>query len=49
MAWIQAHAQATGTLDYSISLFGLLSGASFFFPGLKYHRQRRQARRTSVS
>ena len=49
MAWIQAHAQATGTLDYSISLFGLLSGASFFFPGLKYHRQRRQVRRTSVS
>ena len=44
MAWIQSHAAATDTFDYSISLFGLLCGASFFFPGLKYHRQRRQAR-----
>jgi serine/threonine-protein kinase len=44
MAWVQRHAVDTGTFDYSISLFGLLSGASFFFPGLKYHRQRRRAR-----
>jgi serine/threonine-protein kinase len=44
MAWIQQHAAQTNTLDYSISLFGLLSGASFFFPGLKYHRQRRARR-----
>ena len=40
MAWIQRHAD----LDFSISLFGLVSGASFFFPGLKYHRQRRRGR-----
>ncbi len=44
MAWIQQHAAQTNTLDYSISLFGLLSGASFFFPGLKYHRQHRARR-----
>jgi serine/threonine-protein kinase len=44
MAWIQQHAAQNNTLDYSISIFGLLAGASFFFPGLKYHRQR-QARR----
>jgi serine/threonine-protein kinase len=48
MAWIQSHAAATGTLDYSISLFGLVSGASFFFPGLKYHRQRRQSKRRAT-
>jgi eukaryotic-like serine/threonine-protein kinase len=26
--------------DFSISLYGLVSGLSFFVPGLKYHRQR---------
>ena len=41
MAWIQQNAAQNNTLDYSISIFGLLAGASFFFPGLKYHRQRR--------
>ena len=50
MAWIQQQAIAANSPDYSISLFGLLSAASFFFPGLKYHRQLRQGRsRTSVS
>ncbi|HCK53628.1 MAG TPA: serine/threonine protein kinase, partial [Planctomycetaceae bacterium] len=50
MAWIQQRAIAASSFDYSISLFGLLSGASFFFPGLKYHRQLRRGRsRTGVS
>ncbi|MEX0716744.1 MAG: serine/threonine-protein kinase [Planctomycetaceae bacterium] len=31
--------------DLSITLFGLVSAACFFFPGLKYDRQRRAARR----
>jgi len=42
MAAMQSHASQAGAIDCSISLFGLLSGACFFFPGLKYHRQRRQ-------
>jgi serine/threonine-protein kinase len=25
--------------DFSISLFGIVAGTSFFVPGLKYHRQ----------
>ncbi|CAN5569786.1 serine/threonine-protein kinase [soil metagenome] len=31
---------------YSILLFGVASAVSFFFPGLKYYRQRRRARTT---
>jgi serine/threonine-protein kinase len=33
--------------DYGLLLFGLVSAASFFFPGLKYHRQRVRSRRVS--
>ena len=33
--------------DFSISLFGIVSGACFFVPGLKYHRQR--ARQLSIA
>ncbi len=36
MAWLDRHG-----IKLSITLFGLVSGASFFFPGLKYYRQRR--------
>lgn len=42
MALIQHSANSSGRLDLSISLFGLVSAGCFFFPGLKYHRQRRQ-------
>ena len=34
--------------DYGISLFGIMAAASFFFPGLKYYRQRKQAERASL-
>jgi serine/threonine-protein kinase len=27
--------------DYGISIFGIVSAACFFWPGLKYYRQRR--------
>jgi serine/threonine-protein kinase len=30
--------------DYGITLFGVVSAACFFLPGLKYHRQRQRAR-----
>ena len=36
MAWLDRHG-----VKLSITLFGVVSGASFFFPGLKYYRQRR--------
>ncbi|HJT36347.1 MAG TPA: serine/threonine-protein kinase [Pirellulales bacterium] len=35
MAWLDRHG-----VKLSITLFGIVSGASFFFPGLKYYRQR---------
>jgi serine/threonine-protein kinase len=38
MAWMQRSG-----IPLEISLFGLVSAASFFFPGLKYYRQRQQA------
>ncbi|MFP6768596.1 MAG: serine/threonine-protein kinase, partial [Planctomycetaceae bacterium] len=44
MAWIQHATQQAGSFDFSISLFGLLSAGSFFFPGLKYYRQRQRTR-----
>lgn len=31
-------------IPYSVTLFGIVSGACFFFPGLKYYRLRRAAR-----
>ena len=38
MAWLQR-----AGIPLGISLFGLVSAACFFFPGLKYYRQRRRA------
>jgi tRNA A-37 threonylcarbamoyl transferase component Bud32 len=35
MAWMQQQ-----DIHWSIALFGVVSAASFFFPGLKYYRQR---------
>ncbi len=35
----------TGLPDVSISIFGVVAGASFFVPGLKYYRQRLQIKR----
>jgi serine/threonine protein kinase len=37
MAWIQNSEELP---NVSISLYGIVAGASFFVPGLKYHRQR---------
>lgn len=37
MAWMQRIG-----LEFSVSLFGLVAAAAFFFPGLKYYRQSRQ-------
>ncbi len=31
--------------DFSVSLFGIMSAMTFFFPGLKYYRQQQKARR----
>ena len=39
MAVMQIHRST----DYGLSLLGVVLGACFFFPGLKYHRQRIQA------
>lgn len=38
MAFLQQHGW-----HYDITLFGVMAAACFFFPGLKYYRQRRQA------
>jgi serine/threonine-protein kinase len=35
MAWMEPH-----DIQWGIALFGVVSAASFFFPGLKYYRQR---------
>jgi serine/threonine-protein kinase len=40
MAWMDRQG-----IPGSISLFGLVSAACFFFPGLKYYRQRGNAER----
>lgn len=37
MAWIQS---SPNLPNLSISLYGIVAAASFFIPGLKYHRQR---------
>ncbi len=34
--------------DIGITLFGLISGACFFIPGLKYHRQRLKSRQAAT-
>lgn len=39
-AAVMAFVQRSGWPDFSISLFGLVSAACFFVPGLKYYRQR---------
>jgi serine/threonine-protein kinase len=39
MAWIRHSALP----DYGLTLYGVVAAASFFIPGLKYYRQRRQA------
>jgi serine/threonine-protein kinase len=45
-AGVMALWPATGLPNVSISLFGIVSAACFFVPGLKYYRQRSVARRT---
>ena len=40
MAWLQHVSRTTETVDLGISLFGVVSAACFFLPGLKYYRQR---------
>lgn len=40
MAWLQAHGWRI-----DVMLFGVVSAASFFLPGLKYHRQRLRSSR----
>lgn len=40
MAWMQSISRATGISDFSITVFGIVSAVCFFFPGLKYYRQR---------
>jgi serine/threonine-protein kinase len=44
MAWIRK----SGLPDFGLTLYGVVSAASFFLPGLKYHRQRSH-RRTGVA
>ena len=40
MAAIQHYHAQLGMPDLSLTLFGIVSAATFFFPGLKYYRQR---------
>ncbi|MCR9202589.1 MAG: serine/threonine protein kinase [Planctomycetaceae bacterium] len=40
---VMAAMSRTGEANYSISLFGIVSGLTFFIPGLKYYRQQRQS------
>jgi hypothetical protein len=42
-ACVMALWPATGLPNISISIFGIVSAACFFVPGLKYYRQRRRA------
>jgi serine/threonine-protein kinase len=44
MAWLQSVSQTTGMVHLEISLFGIVSAACFFFPGLKYYRQQLRQR-----
>ena len=41
-ACVMALWRATGLPNISISIFGIVSAACFFVPGLKYYRQRRR-------
>jgi hypothetical protein len=36
--------QRSGELNFSISLFGIVTGLTFFLPGLKYFRLQRKKR-----
>ncbi len=38
---VMASMHSSGQADYSISLFGIVSGLAFFVPGLKYYRQQK--------
>jgi serine/threonine-protein kinase len=40
---VMAAMQRQGTPNFSITLFGVVSGLAFFLPGLKYYRQQRKA------
>ena len=42
---VMAVMQRANEFNYSISLFGVVSGLAFFIPGLKYFRQQRTTRR----
>ena len=42
MAGIQSLSRSHGFPDFGITLFGVVSAATFFFPGLKYYRLRRE-------
>jgi uncharacterized membrane protein len=39
---VMAAMHQPGQPDYSISLFGIVSGLTFFIPGLKYYRQQKR-------
>ncbi|MEZ6130710.1 MAG: serine/threonine-protein kinase [Planctomycetaceae bacterium] len=43
---VMAAMHRSGQPNFSISLFGIVSGLTFFVPGLKYYRQHRRTRRT---
>jgi serine/threonine-protein kinase len=47
-AAVMPHARVAGQ-EAGLLLYGLLAAASFFFPGLKYHRQRRRWQALSQS
>ncbi|MCP4781996.1 MAG: serine/threonine protein kinase [Fuerstiella sp.] len=40
---VMAAIQRQGTPNFSITLFGVVSGLAFFLPGLKYYRQQKRA------
>jgi serine/threonine-protein kinase len=42
---VMAAIAASDLPDLSVSLFGIMSAVTFFFPGLKYYRQHRRSRR----
>ena len=40
---VMAAMQRQGTPNFSLSLFGIVSGLTFFLPGLKYYRQQKKS------
>lgn len=42
---VMAAMHQSGQPDFSISLFGVVSGLTFFIPGLKYYRQQKRSER----